>query len=208
MKNSLSFYLSAAAAVTACVTGIIYSLNVANIFEILHWYSFSSDRLTFDEFEMTVRLYAIVQLVYYLIFLPYGFFETSGKGKALSITLVIMSVFKLAMIAILFRLGMYMVFQLGFGAAMEIFAFVNLFGISKSEKILLKNPDRWRTVGIAAIIAESIHLLQMIQYIFTDIPFFTKLSVILLPCVTAALLFITAFKLAYPYGPGEISEEG
>ncbi len=188
--------LSAVLALLTCFCGFMYCLNFTGFFERLHWYSFASDvNLSLDDFNTFLVFTAIVLFVYYSMFLVISCLLFLRIHRHLNIIFFIMAILKITTIVMMFIPGNNMVFQFGFEAIMEVLALLCIIYIRRNshegEGVLINRV----TIGIIGILAECIPLIRNVQFLFfDDMNPFVRISIIMLPCLTAAFIFVFSFR--------------
>lgn len=178
------------AAISACICGFIYCANFRVFFDVLHWYSFSSDsNITIDEYNTIIGWMAVALFVYYTMFIVISVFVIVKAKKQIIISLIIMAALKLCTLALMLRPGVYMIFQLGFEAILEVSVFLCAAYILKNIGRNARLYESRITVCIIMVLAECIPFLRNCQFLFVDeINTSVKLSALFLPVLTA--LFI------------------
>ena len=176
-------------------------------------YSFSADyNITVESYHSIIFWVGVAQIVFYALYAMLASALMVRSEKFVFLTLIIMCGVRLVTTGLLFMVGFYLVFQIGFAFVMEIVSFMLIIYIGKSKKSLENNPERWKTIGIVGILAECIPFVRYIQYVFdTNVSTTLSLTAVLVPCFSAAAIYATAYWVAYPYisydGEEEESEE-
>ena len=188
--------LSAILALLTCFCGFMYCLNFSSFFERLHWYSFATDvNLSMDDFDTFLVFTSIVLFVYYSMFLVLSCMLFLRIQRRLNIIFFIMAVIKIIIIAMMFVPGNNMVFQFGFEALMEALALLCIIYIRRNSQGGEGMIINRLTIGIIGILAECIPLIRNMQFLFfDDMNPFVRISIIALPCLTAAFIFVYSFN--------------
>ena len=204
-RSSGRLPLSAIAAAFAGIIGSVYCLNIRSIFEFMHWYSFSGvNNLSYESFNTLLTFFGIVLFVYYAMYLVMAVQIVMNIDNHVTAVLGVMAGAKLTAVGMMFAAGSSMLFQFGFEAFLEIAAIVTLMLMRKRIR---KDPGVYQSrfsVGIIASLAEAIPLIRNIQYLMLDeVNAGIRISLIILPIVTAAALFLCTLRALKPYEPVE-----
>lgn len=190
--------LAACAAVAVCVLGFIYSIYFSELFEQLHWYSFSADAgLSREDFNSIMSFITVALVIYYTLFLVVASLMFLKSKKYIPLSLLLMALLKLCTLLLMFRPGRNMVFQLGFESVVEIITLLSIAFLYKNIRKNARLYDSRITICIIGIVAEITPFLRNCQFLFyrqINVP--VKLCVTLLPCATAAFFVLTTLKAA------------
>ena len=189
---------AACVAVAVSILGFIYSMYFKDLFEQLHWYSFSADAgLSREDFNRIMSFITVALVIYYTLFLVVASLMILKSKKHIPLLLVLMALLKLCTLILMFRPGRNMVFQLGFESVVEIIALLSIAYMYKNIRKNAKLYDSRVTICIIGAVAEITPFLRNLQFMFykqTNVP--VKLCIAVLPCATAAFFVLTALKAA------------
>ena len=197
IKKASRLPLAAGAATFVSILGIIYAFSLTRLLDLLHWYAFaSSSILSVDEYDFLIRIFVLVQAAYYMLCFPFSVILAKRNARLINAALLILALCKLSLFVVTLNLGFDTMLQFGFDSLMEAYCFFVLLYLSRSPKAIFKTPHRWLTAGVTGVIIEIIPLVRNMQFLFVEqADAFVKITVFLLPLLTASVFFFTAMQL-------------